>query len=133
MAVEHQIHQDLLQLRRDEPAFKAQRRGHVDGAVLATQAFVLRFFADAPADERLLIVNLGAELNRPSFAEPLLAPPLSFEWQVQWSSGDPKYGGLGTPDLWPDGTWSIAPETAIVCHPASLRPRTRGPVRRRTA
>jgi len=127
------LHQDLLQLRRHEPAFKAQRRGQVDGAVLAAHAFVLRFFADAPADERLLIVNLGPELNRPSFAEPLLAPPWCFEWHVQWSSEDPKYGGGGTSDLWPDCTWSIPPEAAIVCQPASLQPRTSGPVRRRTA
>ena len=127
------FHHDLLQLRRHEAAFKAQRAGQVDGAVLSTQAFVLRFFADAAADERLLIVNLGPEHNRRSFAEPLLAPPSCFEWHVQWSSDDPKYGGPGTPDLWPEGTWSIPPETAIVCQPASLAPRTKGPVRRRTA
>jgi len=127
------LHHDLLQLRRIESAFNAQQHGRVDGAVLAERAFVLRFFADTPADERLLIVNLGQELNRPSFAEPLLAPPLHFEWHVQWSSNDPKYGGCGTPDLWPDGTWSIPPEAAIVCQPVSLAPRIRGPVRRRTA
>jgi maltooligosyltrehalose trehalohydrolase len=127
------LHHDLLQLRRREPAFTTQRRGQVDGAVLATQAFVLRFFADAPGDERLLIVNLGPQLHRPSFAEPLLAPPPGCEWHVQWSSDDPAYDGCGTPDLWPDGTWSIPPEVAIVCQPASLAPRTSGPIRRRTA
>jgi maltooligosyltrehalose trehalohydrolase len=126
------LHHDLLHLRRNEPAFRAQRRGQVDGAVLGEQAFVLRFFAETPADERLLIVNLGPALDRPSFAEPLLAPP-SGEWHVQWSSDDPKYGGCGTPDLWPDGTWCIPPEAAIVCQPASLAPRTYGPIRRRTA
>ena len=129
----YRLHCDLLQLRRDEPAFRAQQRGRVDGAVLGDHAFALRFFADAGAGERLLIVNLGQELNRPSFAEPLLAPPADFEWHVQWSSEDPKYGGCGTRDLWPDGTWSLPPESAIVCQPASLRPRTSGPVRRRTA
>jgi maltooligosyltrehalose trehalohydrolase len=112
---------------------RAQQRGRVDGAVLGDHAFALRFFADAGAGERLLIVNLGQELNRPSFAEPLLAPPADFEWHVQWSSDDPKYGGCGTRDLWPDGTWSLPPESAIVCQPASLRSRTSGPVRRRTA
>ena len=127
------LHEDLLRLRRDEPAFRAQRRGQVDGAVLGEQAFVLRFFADASPDERLLIINLGQEVNRPSLAEPLVAPPLGFEWHVHWSSSDPKYGGGGTRDLWPDGTWSIPPESAIVCRPEALRPRTTGPVRRRTA
>jgi maltooligosyltrehalose trehalohydrolase len=127
------LHEDLLRLRRSEPAFRAQRRGQVDGAVLGGQAFVLRFFTDAPVDERLLIVNLGPEVNRPSLAEPLVAPPPGFEWHVYWSSSDPKYGGSGTRDLWPDGTWSIPPESATVCRPDLLRLRTAGPVKRRTA
>jgi maltooligosyltrehalose trehalohydrolase len=126
------LHEDLLRLRREVSAFNAQRRGQVDGAVLSAHAFVLRFFGDTPAGDRLLIVNLGAELNRPSFAEPLIAPPFDSEWSVSWSSEHPKYGGSGTRDLWPDGTWSIPPESAIVCTP---RPRrwSGSSVRRRTA
>jgi maltooligosyltrehalose trehalohydrolase len=127
------LHADLLRLRRDEPAFRAQRRGQVDGAVIGEQAFVLRFFVDTSADERLLLINLGQELNRPSLAEPLVAPPVGFEWLMHWSSNDPKYGGSGTRDLWPDGSWSIPPECAIVVRPEAMRPSTTGPVRRRTA
>jgi maltooligosyltrehalose trehalohydrolase len=127
------LHQDLLQLRRNDAALRAQRSGKVDGAVLAEHAFVLRVFADRPEEERLVIVNLGAEVNRQSLAEPLLAPLPGFDWHVQWSSDDPRYGGYGTRDLWPDGTWSIPPEAAVLCQPASSRQRTGGPVRRRTA
>jgi maltooligosyltrehalose trehalohydrolase len=124
------LHQDLLALRRETPAFRAQRRGQVDGAVLSAHAFVLRFFDETPAGDRLLIVNLGPELNRPSFAEPLLAPPAGHDWCVGWSSDNPAYGGIGTRDPWPDGRWSVAPETAIVCPPGPQRPRPRGFVRR---
>jgi len=127
------LHQDLLRLRREEPAFRAQARRQLDGAVLSDRAFVLRYFAAAPADERLLIVNLGAELNRPSLAEPLIAPPAGFEWSVQWSSDDPAYGGTGTRDLRPEHAWSIPPEAAVVCRPVPQIQRVQAGVRRRTA
>jgi hypothetical protein len=39
------LHEDLLRLRREMPAFSSQRRGQVDGAVLSAHAFVLRFGA----------------------------------------------------------------------------------------
>src|SRR5206468_7431578 len=84
---EHQsaltLHRDLLLLRREDPAFNMQRPGGVDGAVLGSQAFVLRFFPDAlshssdtgPGGDRLVIVNLGAELHLDVAPVPLLAPP----------------------------------------------------------
>ena len=127
------LHEDLLRLRRDTLAFNAQRRGGIDGAVLSPQAFVLRYFGGAAANDRLLIVNLGPELNRPSFAELLLAPPLDTDWCLAWSSENPLYGGCGTRDLWPDATWSIPPEAAMVCEPGASRTRPNACVRRRTA
>jgi maltooligosyltrehalose trehalohydrolase len=95
------LHRDLLKMRREDPAFRSQQRQAVDGAVLSSQAFVLRFFTDNHIDDRLLIVNLGRDLTRPSFAEPLVAPPApDLEWTIQWSSEDPTYGGRGTTELW---------------------------------
>ncbi len=43
------LHRDLLRLRREEPVFRAQRPGGVDGAVLAAEAFVLRYFGGSAA------------------------------------------------------------------------------------
>jgi maltooligosyltrehalose trehalohydrolase len=129
----YRLHEDLLRLRREVSAFNTQQHGLVDGAVLSSHAFLLRFLGDRPADHALLIVNLGAELNRSSFAEPLIAPPVASDWGVVWSSEDPKYGGCGTRNLWPDGQWSIPPESAIVCIPGPLRQRSHTGVRRRTA
>ena len=129
----YRLHQDLLRLRREVPAFSAQRRGGLDGAVLSPHAFVLRFFGDAASDDRLLIVNLGPDLDRPSFAEPLLAPPSGREWRVAWSSEDPAYGGCGSRDLWPDATWSIPSDSATVCGPAAPQERPDMAIRRRTA
>jgi maltooligosyltrehalose trehalohydrolase len=126
------LHRDLLRLRRETAAFRVSRRGGVDGAVLAPAAFALRFLT-GDAGDRLLIVNLGRDLDRPSFAEPLLAPPANCEWRVEWSSEEAIYGGLGLPDLFPDDRWHLPAETAIVLAPADKRPPTGIIVRRRTA
>jgi maltooligosyltrehalose trehalohydrolase len=126
------LHRDLLRLRREHAAFSAQRPGGLDGCVLSSTALALRFFTDGHADDRLLLVNFGANLDRGSIAEPLLAPPLDRAWDVCWSSEDPKYGGLGAPMMWPE--WFIPGESAIVLRPGPLRPRPpRVTVSRRTA
>ncbi|MGE0449462.1 MAG: malto-oligosyltrehalose trehalohydrolase [Vicinamibacterales bacterium] len=125
------LHRDLLRVRRDTPAFRAQRRGVVDGVVLSERAFMLRYMLDG-ANDRLLIVNLGPDLGRASIADPLVAPPQGSEWAVVWASEDPQYGGTGTPDLWPEDRWHLPAESAIVLAPRPARARKAG-VRRRTA
>jgi maltooligosyltrehalose trehalohydrolase len=127
------LHRDLLALRREHAAFRAQRLHGVDGAVLGPHAFVLRFF-EPPDDDRLLIVNLGADLVRCSFAEPLLAPmSVDNQWEVRWSSEDPRYGGGGTPDICPEGRWHLPADTALVLSPGHSSRVPRTGVRRRTA
>jgi 1,4-alpha-glucan branching enzyme len=86
------LHHDLLWLRREEAVFRAQHPGGVEGAVLAPQAFVVRFFG-ARGDDRLLLVNLGSDLLLAPAPEPLLAPDRGASWEVLWSSEDPCYGG----------------------------------------
>jgi maltooligosyltrehalose trehalohydrolase len=131
------MHIDLLQMRRDDLAFHRQAPRGVDGAVLGLHLFALRFFArdhlDDREDDRLLVVNLGADFSRNSFAEPLLAPPPERDWHVRWSSENPAYGGGGTPELWPHGVWRIPGESAIVLAPGPRRPVQRAPKVRRTA
>jgi maltooligosyltrehalose trehalohydrolase len=90
----YRMHKDLLRLRRDDPVFRAQRPGGLDGAVLAEEAFVLRFFGGEDGD-RLLLVNFGRDLRLDPAPEPLLAPPEDCLWRVLWSSEDPRYGGSG--------------------------------------
>ena len=117
------LHADLLRLRREDPAFARQERGGVDGCVLSSSAFALRFFTPDHDNDRVLIVNIGGELNRTSFAEPLLAPPEGTHWTVLWSSASPAYGGPGTPDPWPDDCWRIPGESALVLAPGPRRER----------
>jgi len=108
----YQLHKDLIALRRADAVFSHPRPRAVDGAVLSTNAFVLRFFGEAQGD-RLLVVNLGTDLYLNPSPEPLLAPVLGQPWRVIWSSEDPKYGGLGTfpPDA--ADNWRIPGNAAV--------------------
>lgn len=119
------LHRDLLRLRRDDRAFGTD--GHVDGAVVGPAAFVLRFFAGDPhalstaahAADRLMVVNLGADLRLDSAPEPLLAPPPGYRWEIRWSSEDPRYGGSGTAPVDTDHNWRIPGCATIVLLPTS--------------
>ena len=114
------LHRDLLRLRRDEPAFRRQAPGALDGAVLGPEAFVLRFFGEDGDDEddRLLVVNLGRDRRLRAAPEPLLAPPPDRQWGVLWSSEDPRYGGSGTPPVETDEGWHLPGHAAVVLKPA---------------
>jgi maltooligosyltrehalose trehalohydrolase len=120
----YRLTKDLLKLRRDDPAFRAQEPGGVDGAVLGEHAFVLRFFAGDGLD-RLLVVNFGRDLHLAICPEPLLAPPEQARWRVALSTEDPKYGGTGTgPVDTDDEGWRIPGEAAVVLVPEQT---TEGP------
>jgi maltooligosyltrehalose trehalohydrolase len=113
------LHQDLLRLRRETAAFRLQRPGALDGSVLSSQALALRFFTDDHVDDRLLIVNWGSDLDSPSVAEPLIAPPAGAEWHIEWSSEALRYGGRGVPPLQRNGRWTIPGESAVVLKPVT--------------
>jgi maltooligosyltrehalose trehalohydrolase len=132
-AASYALHKDLLALRRNDPAFMRPSLGGIDGAVLTPHAFALRYFTDDHAADRVVIVNLGSDISRNSFAEPLLAPPEGRGWTLQWSSEDPAYGGAGTPNPWPEGRWCLPAESTVVLAPAAPRPGGKPHVRRRTA
>lgn len=113
----YEMHRDLLQLRREDAVFSQQRARSLDGAVLGNEAFVLRFFAD-DGDDRLMLVNLGMDLNLNPAPEPLLAPPEAMLWTLAWSSEDCRYGGSGTPPLESQNNWTLPGKAAIVLRPA---------------
>ncbi|HZV07212.1 MAG TPA: malto-oligosyltrehalose trehalohydrolase [Gemmataceae bacterium] len=107
------LHRDLLQLRRADPVFRAQRRGGVDGAVLNSHAFVLRYFGE-DGDDRLLLINLGTDLLLAPAPEPLLAPDEGRVWEVVWSSEDPRYGGDSAAAEEREDGWRLPGESATV-------------------
>jgi maltooligosyltrehalose trehalohydrolase len=114
----YRLHKDLLQMRRTDVAFRRQQPGAVDGAVLAPETWVMRYATKAAEDERLLIVNFGADLVAAAFPEPLVAPPTGHAWQVRWASEDVKYGGSGGPQVVTGDGWRIPSHSATVLAPS---------------
>ena len=111
------VHRDLLRLRREDPVISRQGAGGIDGAVLSSSCFVVRFFTKDFQQDRLLIVNLGADLELNPAPEPLLGPLEGTQWTVLWSSDNPQYGGCGTAPLDSDDNWKIPGQAAVVLYP----------------
>lgn len=101
------FHQDLLRLRREDPLIARQDRAQLDGAVLRPDALVVRFFGDENLADRLLVVNLGPDLEYIPAPEPLLAPIRHGWWHLQWSSEAPRYGGSGIVKPYGPEGWRI--------------------------
>lgn len=110
----YDMHRDLIRLRRTDPVFGAEQV-KVDGAVLAQNAFVLRYFHEGR--DRLLLINFGRDLRLDPAPEPLLAPPVRSSWRLLWSSEDPRYGGSGTAPPETEHGWRIPGQAAVVLFP----------------
>jgi maltooligosyltrehalose trehalohydrolase len=116
-AAVYQMHRDLLEIRRtDRTISRAAAHASIDGAVLSSDAFLLRYRGESDGD-RLLIVNLGPDLELTPLPEPLLAPPAGHHWVLQWSSESVAYGGLGRAPVNPHPSWRIPGETAVLLRP----------------
>jgi maltooligosyltrehalose trehalohydrolase len=110
----YQLHCDLLRLRREDAVISRQGQDGIDGAVLSQACFIVRFFAGEIDTDRLLVVNLGVELELRPSPEPLLGPPEGTAWQTLWSSEDPGYGGNGTAALDSEKNWRIPGYAAVL-------------------
>jgi maltooligosyltrehalose trehalohydrolase len=111
-AAVYNLHCDLIQLRHSDPVFRGTDRKGLDGAVLGPDAFLLRYFG-GELGYRLLVVNLGRDLQLNPAPEPLLAPPPSAHWQLLWSSEARRYGGDGAQPV-PDEAWRIPGQSTTV-------------------
>ncbi|MCC6493432.1 MAG: malto-oligosyltrehalose trehalohydrolase [Pirellulales bacterium] len=106
------LHGDLLRLRREDAIFSQQDWSMLDGAVVGTEALLLRW--EAPeGDDRMICANLGRDLEWRTVSEPLTAPPRGKQWRLLWSSELFEYGGAGTPEFDPEN-WILPGHTAIV-------------------
>ena len=77
----------------------------------------LRFVQPDAADDRLLLVNLGATFQQASVPEPRIAPPRGMRWRLIWSSEDPRYGGHGTPPPFTEQGLAIPGRAALAFAP----------------
>jgi maltooligosyltrehalose trehalohydrolase len=107
------LHRDLIHLRRTDRVISQQGRNGLDGAVLGDRAFVIRY-EDPDGDDRLLVLNLGNDLELRPVTEPLLAPREGCDWELLWSSENVVYGGSGlAPPIGPAGWWLTAHSTLV--------------------
>ena len=118
------LHCDLIRLKRHDPVLSAQPQGPLDGAVLSSHAFVIRYFGPEE-DDRLLVVNLGTDLHLNPAPEPLLAPPQGRSWTTMLSTEWSKYGGSGSSELDDEElNWQIPGHAAALLEPGPLRSST---------
>ena len=106
------LHADLIHLRHSDDVI-GDPAVRVDGAVLTPHAFVLRYFGGVAGD-RLLVVNLGRDVDLTPAPEPLLAPLVNHGWGLVWSSESVRYGGRGTAAMNPHEEWRIPAECAVL-------------------
>jgi maltooligosyltrehalose trehalohydrolase len=126
----YDFYADLIRLRHEDLRFREQKPGGVDGAVLGAKSLVLRYFADGN-DDRLLLVNLGQPQLLEPMPEPLLAPPIGFEWTTLWSSDAERYGGPGTvPLAKQNDCWTLPGESATALKLVRERAPRRKPKKR---
>lgn len=112
------LHRDLIALSRTAPFLHATR-ARTEGAVIAPECLLLRFFGEQ-GDDRLLLLNLGLDLELSPAPEPLLAPPAGMRWRLQWSSEQPEYGGGGAPDdVEGAPAWRVPGWSAVVLRPVT--------------
>lgn len=109
------LHRDLLSVRRDDPVIARLDVAQIDGAVLNASAFVLRYTVED--DDRLLLVNLGPDVDLTPVPEPLLGLPRTLQWKIIWSSESPDYGGQGVPAPMVKGVWHVPGESAVLLRP----------------
>jgi maltooligosyltrehalose trehalohydrolase len=112
----YDLHIDLLKLRREDPRFRQQSSGGIDGAVLGSASFILRYFSENN-DDRLLVVNFGdGQILHPA-SEPLLAPPSGYRWVTLWTTESRHYGGTGAVAIASDQQWILPAESTVALRP----------------
>ncbi len=103
---------DLITLRKTDPVFKKMQDIEIDGAVLGSDSFLVRYFGEDDGD-RLLIINFGPDFIMNPAPEPLLAAGLDLELEILWSSESLIYGGGGTPSI-NVPYWKLIGHSAVV-------------------
>jgi maltooligosyltrehalose trehalohydrolase len=106
-------------LRKEDSRFRRQTRDSIDGAVLGTASFVLRYFSKEE-DDRLLLVNFGEQQGLHPASEPLLAPLPDCRWETLWTSESPRYGGAGATVTATKEQWVLPAETTVVLRPTQV-------------
>lgn len=108
----YSLYKDLIHIRQKDPVFKKMQHIEIDGAVLGTDSFLIRYFGEEDGD-RLLLINFGPDYYFNPAPEPLLVAGRNQVLEILWSSESIAYGGDGTPPI-NIPFWKILGHSAIV-------------------
>lgn len=108
----YNLFKDLIELRKTDPVFRKMQHIKIDGSVLGTDSFLIRYFGEEDGD-RVLLINFGPDQHFAPGPEPLIVPGQNKVFEVLWSSESIAYGGEGTPPI-NIPTWKILGHSAIV-------------------
>jgi maltooligosyltrehalose trehalohydrolase len=123
------LHRDLITLRNQDPTLRGAHTGagvSLEFAPLTPVCGLLRYFVDGTPTEaqrrdRLLLINLGPDIDLGCPAQPLLAPPAqatAARWRILWSSENPRYGGHGIVEPQSEsGEWTVPGSAAVLLGP----------------
>ena len=113
------LYADLLTMRRDDPTL-AQHAVRLSGSTAGERTLLLRFEGTTPALDRLLVVNLDPDLDLAALPDPLVAPPVGFQWHPCWCSEDARYGGSGVAAAAPPARLIATGHAATIFEPRAL-------------
>jgi hypothetical protein len=82
--------------------------------VFSETALALRWPGSDAEGDRLLLLNLGADLRDSPFPEPLLALSRGRTWRALLSSEETRFGGSGAILPTGEGPWMIPGHCALV-------------------
>jgi maltooligosyltrehalose trehalohydrolase len=108
---------DLLGLRRHDASL-GQHAARLAGSTLDDRTLVLRFIGRVAHEDRLMIVNLGPDIDLACAPDPLVAPPELFDWTVLWCSEDRPYGGVGIAGSLPPAKLLSTGQATTIFRPA---------------
>lgn len=105
------FYKDLLKLRQKDSVFQKATSTPFDGAVINDDIFLFRYFGKD--EDRLIIVNFGADYVYRPAPEPLLVAGKDLKWELIFSTESPLYDGVGIPPF-QTPQWHIPGHAAIV-------------------
>ena len=108
------FHRALISLRKSSPLFSLPERDAFEAAVLGDESLVLRWSTPNGTNDKLLVLNLGADVTMTPCSEPLLAPAIGQRWSLLFSSQDSRYGGHGAFASDGTGPWKLQGRCATV-------------------
>ena len=95
-------------------------KGTTKHFAIVDRTLALRFEGATSPLDRLLVVNLDADVNLATLSDPIVAPPAEHQWGLRWCSDEAKYGGSGVAAIAPPERLIAGGQAATLFEPRAL-------------